>query len=79
MVFSNHCIPKQRKEKDYLHILKANGITSPRKHNNEDHAIVAKRFEDEVNSLMNEKEENFVVDCFSSIVIACVLNQFHGH
>jgi hypothetical protein len=34
-----------------------NGITSPRKHNNADHAIVAKRFEDEVNSLMNEKEE----------------------
>jgi len=34
-----------------------NGITSPRKHNNADHAVVAKRFEDEVNSLMNEKEE----------------------
>jgi hypothetical protein len=37
--------------------LKANGISSPRKHNNANHAIVAKRFEDEVNSLMNEKEE----------------------
>jgi len=37
--------------------LKTNGITSPRKHNNVDHAIVVKRFEDEVNSLMNEKED----------------------
>jgi hypothetical protein len=37
--------------------LKANGITSPRKHNNADHAVVAKRFKDEVYSLMNEKKE----------------------
>jgi hypothetical protein len=37
--------------------LEANGITSPSKHNNADHAIIAKRFKDEVNSLMNEKKK----------------------
>jgi hypothetical protein len=43
--------------KELTSYFKANGITSPRKHNNAYHAIVAKRLEEEVNSLMNEKEE----------------------
>ncbi len=43
--------------KELTSYFKANGITSPRKHNNAYHAIVAKRLEEEVNNLMNEKEE----------------------